>query len=128
MRPCRSESRVCRISWMMAGTVDAWLSILVLGALGTGVAYIMNFNVIRAAGAQTASMVTYLVPVFAVVFGVSILGEEISWHEPVGAVLIIAGVALSQGLLRRPKARVPAAAAPSAHASGSRPEPGRNRA
>ena len=107
---------------------DAWLSILVLGALGTGVAYIMNFNVIRAAGAQTASMVTYLVPVFAVVFGVSILGEQIGWHEPAGAVLIIAGVALSQGLLRRPGARVPAPAAPTAHPSGSRPEPGRNRA
>ena len=55
--------------------VEAWLSILALGALGTGVAYVLNFNVVRAAGAQTASMVTYLVPVFAVVFGVTILGR-----------------------------------------------------
>jgi drug/metabolite transporter (DMT)-like permease len=117
---------------------DAWLSMLALGALGTGVAYIMNFNVIRAAGAQTASMVTYLVPVFAVVFGVTILGEEIGWHEPAGAVLIIAGVALSQGLLRRPRARARVAATgggaqhpaggTASHPGGSRPEPGRNRA
>ena len=78
--------------------LDAWLAILALGTLGTGVAYIMNFNVVRAAGAQTASMVTYLVPLFAVVFGVSILGETLSWHEPAGALLIIAGVALSQGV------------------------------
>jgi drug/metabolite transporter (DMT)-like permease len=81
--------------------VEVWLSILALGALGTGVAYILNFNVVREAGAQTASMVTYLVPVFAVVLGVTILGEPLSWHEPVGGALIIAGVALAQGVLRR---------------------------
>jgi drug/metabolite transporter (DMT)-like permease len=82
--------------------IDAWLSILALGALGTGVAYVLNFNVVRSAGAQTASMVTYLVPVFAVVFGVSILDEPLSWHEPAGGALIIAGVALAQ---RRPARR-----------------------
>ena len=81
--------------------VEVWGSALALGTLGTGVAYIFNFNVVRAAGAQTASMVTYLVPVFAVIFGVSILGEPLSWHEPVGGALIIAGVALAQGVLRR---------------------------
>jgi drug/metabolite transporter (DMT)-like permease len=80
--------------------IEVWLSILALGALGTGVAYILNFNVVREAGAQTASMVTYLVPVFAVVFGVTILGEPLSWHEPAGGALIIAGVALAQGVLR----------------------------
>ena len=64
--------------------LDAWLSILALGALGTGIAYVLNFNVVRAAGAQTGSMVTYLVPVFAVVFGVAILAEPLSWHEPAG--------------------------------------------
>ena len=80
--------------------VTVWLSIVGLGALGTGVAYIFNFNVVRAAGAQTASMVTYLVPVFAVVFGVTLLDEPLSWHEPAGGALIILGVALAQGVLR----------------------------
>ena len=80
---------------------EVWLSILALGALGTGLAYVLNFNVVRAAGAQTASMVTYLVPIFAVVFGVAILSEPLSWHEPVGGALIIAGVALAQGLPAR---------------------------
>ena len=80
--------------------VKVWLSIVALGALGTGVAYIFNFNVVRAAGAQTASMVTYVVPVFAVLFGVTLLNEPLSWHEPVGGALIILGVALAQGVLR----------------------------
>jgi drug/metabolite transporter (DMT)-like permease len=82
--------------------VAAWLSILALGALGTGVAYVLNFNVMRSAGAQIGSMVTYLVPVFAVLFGVTILSEPLSWHEPAGGALIIAGVALAQ---RRPARR-----------------------
>jgi len=81
--------------------LEVWGSILALGALGTGVAYVLNFNVVREAGAQTASMVTYLVPVFAVLFGVTILGEPLSWHEPVGGLLIIAGVAIAQGLVAR---------------------------
>jgi drug/metabolite transporter (DMT)-like permease len=81
--------------------LEVWGSILALGALGTGVAYVLNFNVVREAGAQTASMVTYLVPVFAVLFGVTILGEPLSWHEPAGGLLIIAGVAIAQGLVAR---------------------------
>ena len=85
--------------------LDVWASMLALGALGTGVAYVLNFNVVRAAGAQTASMVTYLVPVFAVIFGVTLLDEGLTWHEPVGGALIIAGVALAQ---RRARVRVAA--------------------
>jgi drug/metabolite transporter (DMT)-like permease len=73
-----------------------------LGALGTGFAYVLNFNIVRIAGAQTGSMVTYLVPVFAVILGVFVLGEPLSWHEPAGGALIIAGVALAQ---RRPARR-----------------------
>jgi len=88
--------------------LDAWASILALGALGTGVAYILNFNVIRIAGAQTASTVTYIVPIFAVLFGVALLDEHISWHEPVGGALILLGVMLAN---RRAPVRVPRTAA-----------------
>lgn len=79
----------------MPGT-EVWLSVLALGALGTGVAYVLMFNIVQAAGAQTGSMITYLVPVFAVILGVAVLGEQIGWHEPVGGAVILAGVALSR--------------------------------
>lgn len=82
--------------------LDAWLSILALGCLGTGVAYILNLNVIRLAGAQTASTVTYIVPLFAVLFGVTILGEGVSWHEPAGGAVILAGVTLANQTMGRP--------------------------
>lgn len=76
--------------------VEVWLSILALGCLGTGVAYVLMFNVVQQAGAQTGSMITYLVPVFAIVLGVTVLGEAISWHEPLGGAVILGGVALSR--------------------------------
>ena len=71
--------------------------ILVLGALGTGMAYILNYGLIREAGATAASTVGYLVPLFATVAGVLVLGEPLAWYEPVGAVIVILGVAISQG-------------------------------
>jgi drug/metabolite transporter (DMT)-like permease len=74
-------------------------SMLALGALGSGVAYVLNFRVLRAAGPTTASSVTYLVPLFATVFGIAILGEGLTWHQPVGAAVVLLGVAVSQGRL-----------------------------
>lgn len=87
-------------------TLKIWGSILALGALGTGLAYVLSYDIIGRAGATTASLVTYVVPLFATFFGVVLLNESLSWNEPVGALIIIAGAAVSQGVLRR--ATVPA--------------------
>jgi drug/metabolite transporter (DMT)-like permease len=76
--------------------LDVWLSVLALGMLGTGVAYVLMFNIVQEAGAQTASTITYIVPIFAVILGVAVLGESISWHEPLGGAIILAGVALAR--------------------------------
>lgn len=76
-------------------------SMLALGALGTGVAFIIHFRNIRLVGASAASMVTYLVPLFAVLAGVVLLGETLTWYQPVGALVVLAGVALTQGFPTR---------------------------
>jgi drug/metabolite transporter (DMT)-like permease len=81
-------------------------SVLALGALGTGLAYVLMFRVIRGAGATTASTVTYVIPLFATLIGVVVLGEHLSWYEPVGGLVVLAGVAVSQGALRRPSLRL----------------------
>jgi drug/metabolite transporter (DMT)-like permease len=78
---------------------DAVFGMLGLGALGSGIAFVLNYQVIRAAGATTASTVTYLTPLFAVVVGVAFLGEGVTWHEPVGALVVLLGVAIAQGRL-----------------------------
>ncbi|WP_091551494.1 DMT family transporter [Micromonospora pattaloongensis] len=89
-------------------SADVVASVLALGALGTGLAFVINLRNIRLAGASTASTVTYLIPVFAVLIGVTALDERLTWHQPVGAVIVLAGVAVSQGLLgRRRRALAP---------------------
>jgi drug/metabolite transporter (DMT)-like permease len=82
-------------------TLKVWGSMLALGALGTGLAYVLSYDIIGRAGATTASLVTYVVPLFATVFGVVLLNESLTWNEPVGAAVIILGAAVSQGVLRR---------------------------
>jgi drug/metabolite transporter (DMT)-like permease len=82
-------------------------SMLALGVLGTGVAYVLNVSLIRAAGPTIASMTTYVIPVFSTVAGLVVLGEPLSWNEPVGAVIVLAGVALAQGQPRLTPSRRP---------------------
>ena len=77
------------------------LCVLALGALGTGLAFVLMFRVIRIAGASTSASVTYLMPVVATVVGVTILHEHLEWNQPVGALIVLAGVAVTQGLLGR---------------------------
>ena len=81
-------------------TVEPVLGMLGLGALGSGIAFALNYHVIRAAGPSTASTVTYLTPLFAIAVGVTFLGETVVWHEPAGALVVLLGVAISQGRVR----------------------------
>ncbi|MEV4640043.1 DMT family transporter [Actinoplanes sp. NPDC049548] len=87
-------------------SLEVVLCVLALGALGTGLAFVLNFRVIRLAGASTSASVTYLMPVVATVVGVSVLGEHLRWYQPVGALIVLAGVATSQGVFSRRKTAI----------------------
>lgn len=87
-------------------------SLLALGVLGSGVAYILNYSIVRAAGSAVGSMVTYLVPVFSTALGAIVLGEPLRWNQPVGAVVLIIGIAVSQGLIGSRRSRAVATSAP----------------
>jgi drug/metabolite transporter (DMT)-like permease len=69
---------------------DAVASLLVLGVLGSGVAYVLTHAIIRAAGASTFSTVTYLIPVVSTALGVIVLSEPLGWNEPAGAAVVLA--------------------------------------
>ncbi|TQJ32512.1 DMT family transporter [Microbacterium sp. SLBN-146] len=88
-------------------TLDPWIvgSVVLLGCLGTGVAYIWNQNTLRAWGPTRASTVTYITPIVGVVLGIVILQEHITWNEPVGALIVFAGILLAQNRLRIPTRR-----------------------
>jgi len=72
------------------------LAMLTLGILGSGFAYIWNFQIMEAAGSAIASTVTYVTPVVAVIVGIIFLGEGVTWYEPVGGLIVLLGAAISQ--------------------------------
>jgi drug/metabolite transporter (DMT)-like permease len=78
-------------------TLPAIGSVLAIGALGSGVAFLLYYKVLDVVGSAIASSVTYITPVIAVILGVLLLNEELHWYEPVGGVIIIVGAAISQG-------------------------------
>jgi len=83
------------------------VSLVLLGCLGTGIAYVWNQNTVRAWGPTRASTVTYITPVVGVILGVLILGETVTWNEPVGALVVFLGILLAQDRLRRPRPAQP---------------------
>jgi drug/metabolite transporter (DMT)-like permease len=80
-------------------------SVIALGALGSGVAFVLNLRQIRLIGASMTAMVTYIMPIFAIVAGVIVLHEHLTWYQPVGAVIVLAGVAVSQGVISSVRSR-----------------------
>jgi drug/metabolite transporter (DMT)-like permease len=79
------------------------LAIAALGALGTGFAVLVQYGLVAEVGPTTAQMVTYFIPVIATAAGVALLGESLTWSTPVGALIVLAGAALTQA---RPKPRL----------------------
>jgi drug/metabolite transporter (DMT)-like permease len=82
-------------------TTAAWVSVIWLGLIGSGIAYLFFFRVVRDWGAMRASLVTYLVPVVGIVMGIAFLGETLEPSELAGAALIISGVVLANSRLGR---------------------------
>jgi drug/metabolite transporter (DMT)-like permease len=78
----------------------SFIALAALGILGTGVGYVLNFDVIGHAPPAIASSVTYVVPIFAVIVGAVFLSETVHWYEPIGAALILLGAAITQDRLR----------------------------
>lgn len=78
------------------------LSLCGLGVLGTGIAYLFYFRLIRHVGPTRTSMVTYLVPFTAVLYGIILLHEPIAANIVAGLALILAGIGLTLGMIRLP--------------------------
>ncbi|MEU4981479.1 DMT family transporter [Streptomyces sp. NPDC021969] len=72
------------------------LAVAALGVLGTGLAFLIQYDLVAEVGPTTAQMVTYFTPVIATAAGVALLGESLSWSTPVGAAVVLAGAALTQ--------------------------------
>lgn len=80
------------VSWRW----DATLSLVVLGILGTGLAYVLNYRIIQDEGPTAASTVMYLLPLIAVLLGWLILDEPVTPTVLAGVALVLSGVALTR--------------------------------
>ena len=87
-----------------------WLSltaVVVLGVVGTGLAYVLQFDVVRAAGTVVGSTVTYLIPVVSVILGVLVLGERLGPAQLAGFAIVLGAALLINAVPRRQVATAP---------------------
>ena len=105
-----ASTAVSTIAVLPAGVIQApvgmWhgetiAAILVLGFVGTAIAYLLFFELIQRAGANYATLVTYLVPPIALAYGAIFLGESFGASAFGALALILVGVALATGSARR---------------------------
>jgi drug/metabolite transporter (DMT)-like permease len=90
-------------------TVGIMASALTLGVLCSGIAYILYFRLVEDVGPTSALTVTFLNPLFGILWGSLFLGEVVGWYTIAGAAIVLRGTALVTGF--RPRFGVPAAAA-----------------
>ena len=76
------------------------VAVVALGALGSGIAYLLYFAIIASAGASRAILVTYLVPAFALLYGAVFLDETVTLTALAGLALVLCGTTLATGLAR----------------------------
>ncbi len=92
--------------WQLPSHVPGWKesgSVVALAVIGTALAQIILYRVLRSDGAARVSLVTYLLPMTALIYGVFLLGEPLTWQELGGMALILGGVALGSGAVKFPR-------------------------
>jgi drug/metabolite transporter (DMT)-like permease len=75
-------------------TPSVWTSVLALGVVCSGIAYLLYFRLIENIGAASALSVAFLIPLFGTLWGVIFMGEELTWHVVFGMTVILLGTAL----------------------------------
>jgi drug/metabolite transporter (DMT)-like permease len=94
--------------------LSIWLSVIALGVGCTGIAFILYFRLIANAGPAKAIAVTFLIPVFGVLWGALFLDEETTVNMLAGCATILLGTALTTGIIaRRPPSTLAPKPAPS---------------
>ena len=78
-------------------TPMAAIAAVAIGVMCSGVAYMVYFKLLSDVGAAPALTVSFLIPVFGILWGVLFLHERVGWNMPAGAVLIVVGTALATG-------------------------------
>ena len=78
-----------------------WIYALILGSLCTAVAYIIYFNLVKAIGPMKTASVTFLIPIFSFIWGYLLLGEKVTMRMWIATVIILCGMSLVIGLIKK---------------------------
>jgi drug/metabolite transporter (DMT)-like permease len=100
--------------WGPPTKLPSWTALAAIGALGivgTGIAYLFYFWLIRNVGAPRTALVTYLLPCTALIWGLIVFGEPIQTNALAGLALVLFGTMVTNGTIRVPFARKPAVVA-----------------
>jgi len=90
-----------------APTLGVMGAVLALGVLCSGIAYILYFRLIEEVGTTSALTVTFLNPVFGILWGALFLGEVVGWYTIAGSAIVLVGTALVTGFVPRFKRAAP---------------------
>ena len=85
--------------WNLSPSSTSLMAIFGLAAISTSLAYIIYFRVLATAGATNLLLVTFLIPLSAILLGVMVLGEQLGWNAFVGMGLIFVGLIAIDGRL-----------------------------
>jgi drug/metabolite transporter (DMT)-like permease len=90
--------------WNLSPGMMTWMALFGLSVISTSLAYIIYFRVLATAGPTNLLLVTFLIPISAILLGVLVLGERLKWNAFVGMGLIFVGLLAIDGrLLKRLK-------------------------
>ena len=90
---------------------EALGAVAALGVVGTSIAYLVHYRIVNTWGSSRASLVTYLLPAFALFYGAVFLDEPLTVNALLGLALILGGVGLGSGVVRL-RRRAPVGTAP----------------
>ena len=78
---------------------SAAIGVILSGTVSSGLVVVLTLYLVKQTDSTTASSMAYLTPLITVAAGALVLGETLTWYEPVGGVVVLLGAALAQGIL-----------------------------
>ena len=78
--------------WLATPTLDSTLSLLYLGIVATGLAWLIRFRILSVNGLVFQTQVAYLIPIFGVFFGYFVMNEVITWRVLISLSIIVLGI------------------------------------
>ena len=85
-------SFVLETPWNSIPTIESTLSLLYLGVIATGLAWLIRFRILTVNGLVFQTQVAYLIPIFGVFFGYFLMDEIITWRVLLSLIIIIFGI------------------------------------